>query len=213
MTVSMSLVTLALCALAAPQEREAARLAEQDAVRLARAAVARSETVDAERLSLVGVEQVDWPDASLGCPRKDEMYAQVVTPGHRVELEGGGRRFDVRVSGRRAELCRGADEEPAPSRDTRYLQSVTRLSSETQRHLAARLGVAPSAVTVRFVRPTTWPDSRLGCPAVAGAPSPAPQPTRGFVIELTSQGRAYRYHADTSRFIACEDGATPRPSR
>ena len=39
---------------------------------------------DAESLALVKDEAVPWPDASLGCPQEGMMYAQVITPGHRM---------------------------------------------------------------------------------------------------------------------------------
>jgi hypothetical protein len=39
------------------------------------------------------VEEVTWPDASLGCPMKDMQYAQVLTPGTRIVLEHGGRSY------------------------------------------------------------------------------------------------------------------------
>ena len=34
-----------------------------------------------------------WPDASLGCPKPDTMYAQVETPGFEIELEANGKTY------------------------------------------------------------------------------------------------------------------------
>ena len=28
----------------------------------------------------------DWPDSSLGCPRPDEFYLQVITPGYQIQV-------------------------------------------------------------------------------------------------------------------------------
>lgn len=42
--------------------------------------------VTPEEIDLVSVEEVDWPDASLGCPQEGMMYAQVITPGYRFLL-------------------------------------------------------------------------------------------------------------------------------
>jgi hypothetical protein len=51
--------------------------------------------VDAGSLQLVSVEAVEWPDASLGCPEPDMMYAQVVTPGYRVVLDAQGQTIEL----------------------------------------------------------------------------------------------------------------------
>lgn len=50
--------------------------------------------VTPEEISVVRVRQVDWPDASLGCPEEGMAYAQVVTPGFQVLLQVDGRVFD-----------------------------------------------------------------------------------------------------------------------
>jgi hypothetical protein len=56
------------------------------------------------------VEQVDtrsWPDASLGCPRQGQLYAQVVTPGYLIVISGAGKDLEYHVDarGRTAILC------------------------------------------------------------------------------------------------------------
>lgn len=55
-------------------------------VELARADLARRLGLATEAIRLVSVEAVDWPDASLGCPRPGKLYAQVITPGYRLLL-------------------------------------------------------------------------------------------------------------------------------
>jgi WD40 repeat protein len=42
--------------------------------------------------------QVNYPDASLGCPQEGQVYAQVITPGYQFELTYGGTVYDYRVS-------------------------------------------------------------------------------------------------------------------
>jgi hypothetical protein len=54
-----------------------------------------------------------WPDASLGCPEKDRMYAQVVTRGWTVVLKADGKMHEVRVAGKRAVM---AGVKPCPER-------------------------------------------------------------------------------------------------
>jgi len=51
------------------------------------------------------VEAVNWPDASLGCPQPDMMYAQVVTPGQRIVLETGGQTYEYHSGGANVVFC------------------------------------------------------------------------------------------------------------
>jgi hypothetical protein len=46
-----------------------------------------------EAIVVVEVIEIDWPDASLGCPAPDMAYAQVITPGMQVILESGGQTY------------------------------------------------------------------------------------------------------------------------
>jgi hypothetical protein len=49
--------------------------------------------IEPDQVTLVRVENVEWPDASLGCPKPGMMYAQVITPGYRITLEAQGREY------------------------------------------------------------------------------------------------------------------------
>lgn len=55
--------------------------------------------VDEATVSVVVVEEVVWPDASLGCPRPGMMYAQVLTDGTRVVLEVDGIGYSYHTDG------------------------------------------------------------------------------------------------------------------
>jgi hypothetical protein len=50
----------------------------------------RRLTIPVDQIELLEVQEVVWPDASLGCPQPGMMYAQVITPGYRVVLQAGG---------------------------------------------------------------------------------------------------------------------------
>jgi hypothetical protein len=82
---------------AVPPEAEAAIQAAKDDLR------ARGGSRDEAEVQ--SVQQVDWPDASLGCPEPDRMYAQVITPGYRVVLGLEGREFEYHIAGTRAVYC------------------------------------------------------------------------------------------------------------
>jgi len=63
--------------------------------------------VPATSLTVERVEPRDWPDAALGCPRPDVMYAQVVTPGYLVVISGAGKvlEYHTDAQGTRVALC------------------------------------------------------------------------------------------------------------
>jgi hypothetical protein len=54
--------------------------------------------VPPEQVAVVSVEEVTWNDSSLGCPSPGKMYAQMLSPGQRIELEHGGRHYDYRAA-------------------------------------------------------------------------------------------------------------------
>ena len=56
-------------------------------------------------IKVVSVEAVEWPDASVGCPQPDKMYAQVVTPGYLIILEAGGQTYEYHSAGAGVGLC------------------------------------------------------------------------------------------------------------
>jgi len=43
--------------------------------------------IQPEQISVVSVEEKQWPDSSLGCPQKDHFYNQVIIPGFRIVLK------------------------------------------------------------------------------------------------------------------------------
>jgi hypothetical protein len=82
------------------------------ALRAAIADAASRAGVDPSAVTVVSSEVRNWPDGSLGCPRRGFMYTQVITPGYRLVLEAGGTTYDYRGSlrGAEASLC----ENPLP---------------------------------------------------------------------------------------------------
>lgn len=66
---------------------------------IARADLAVRLEVDPGSIDVVDVTRVDFPDTSLGCPRPDRVYAQVIRPGYHVLLAYADEVYDYRVSG------------------------------------------------------------------------------------------------------------------
>ena len=64
----------------------------------AREVLAARLEAPAESLTLVKDEAVQWPDASLGCPQEGMMYAQVITPGHRMTFRHNDDTYEVHTA-------------------------------------------------------------------------------------------------------------------
>jgi hypothetical protein len=78
---------------------------EQTALDAAKADLAQRLSIAAGEIQVVKAEAVDWPDASMGCPKPGMMYAQVVTPGYQILLSAGGKQYDYRATSTVAILC------------------------------------------------------------------------------------------------------------
>jgi len=80
--------------------------------------------VDHKLITVLSVEAVEWPDASLGAPEPGKMYAQVITPGYRVVLEADGKMYELHGDERgRFVMSRDANPSvrPAPQRTLQAL--------------------------------------------------------------------------------------------
>jgi len=83
-------------------------LTEQQAIA---EALVRARSDLAQRLELSendiiegAVEQAEFPDAALGAPIEDEMSAQVITPGWRINLKANGKTYEYRANARQLRL-------------------------------------------------------------------------------------------------------------
>ena len=63
-------------------------------VEMARSDLVARVGIAPDSVSVLSVETIDWPDASLGCPQLGVLYIQVVTPGLRVMLQSGAQTYD-----------------------------------------------------------------------------------------------------------------------
>ena len=64
----------------------------------ARQVLADRLSVPAAGLELVSDEPVQWGDTSLGCPQAGMVYAQVITPGHRITFRQGDDTYEVHTA-------------------------------------------------------------------------------------------------------------------
>ena len=82
----------------------------EEAVDLSIGDLAHTEGVARETITVLSVDAKRWPDASLGCPKPDMVYAQVITPGFLVMLEVRGETYEYHTdAGRFVVLCQPDD--------------------------------------------------------------------------------------------------------
>ena len=67
-------------------------LSKEDAVKRARADLAKRLGVSENEIKEDAVEQADFPDMALGAPLEDEMSGQMITSGWRIRLSAPGGR-------------------------------------------------------------------------------------------------------------------------
>jgi len=70
----------------------------------ARSDLAQRLGVDEQQITEGLVEQAEFPDAALGAPIEDEMSAQVITPGWRINLKANGKTYEYRANARQLRL-------------------------------------------------------------------------------------------------------------
>jgi hypothetical protein len=70
-------------------------------VDIAKNDLAKRLNISIDQVHVVKIENVDWPDSSLGYPEKGMMYAQVITPGFRIILKAGDRLYEYHSDNRR----------------------------------------------------------------------------------------------------------------
>jgi hypothetical protein len=94
---------------ASPLETRAASvdaIQRNPVVRQAIEDLAQRESVPAKDVEVVSVEEVVWPDTSMGCPRPDMRYLQALQDGMRIILQANGRQRAYHSGGNRAPfLC------------------------------------------------------------------------------------------------------------
>jgi hypothetical protein len=49
--------------------------------------------IDIQQISVVEAVEFTWPNAALGCPSPDKVYATVKVPGYRVRLNANGNEY------------------------------------------------------------------------------------------------------------------------
>ncbi len=70
---------------------------QQSAVERAKADLAERTGVAENEIETVSVEETDFPDMSLGAAVADEMSAQMISTGWKINLRAGGEDYEYRA--------------------------------------------------------------------------------------------------------------------
>lgn len=73
-------------------------ISKEDAVKRARADLARRLGVSESEIKEEAVEAADFPDMALGAPVADEMSGQMITSGWRIRLSAQGQKAEYRAN-------------------------------------------------------------------------------------------------------------------
>lgn len=73
----------------------------------AREALANWLGIPKQEIEVVGVDEVEWPDTSLGCPEPGMVYAQMIVPGYRIVMRVGDEVYEYHSGGGQGVLCGG----------------------------------------------------------------------------------------------------------
>ena len=146
--------------------------------------------VQAEQVTVVELEEVTWPDASLGCPLPGMMYAQVLVPGYRVTLEAVGRRFEYHTDRTSRAVRVPQDQVTPPPADAGG--DAPEVAGKAIADLSARLRVDPSEIKTISFNEKMWTDGSLGLPEPGMVYTKAI--VSGYLVVLETGGRQYEYN-------------------
>ena len=70
---------------------------KEQAIRRAKADLSKRLGMAKDQISETSVEDTDFPDMSLGAPAEDEMSAQMISSGWRIQLNAQGKNYEYRA--------------------------------------------------------------------------------------------------------------------
>lgn len=70
---------------------------QESAVETAKKDLAQRLNVSESEIEVAGITETDFPDMSLGAPEKDEMSAQMISTGWKINLRSNGDDYEYRA--------------------------------------------------------------------------------------------------------------------
>jgi hypothetical protein len=197
---------LLLALLVAVEPEASAQDSKEQSVKLARLELSRVLNVEGTSIRLLKTRSVNWWDASLGCPKKEMSYAQVITPGYLIHLSARGTTHAVHVGGERAVVC-GRPDRGSVRNDLDQRARTMELIVRARTDLEKRLEIEPGQVRLVSSSRGSWSDDSLGCSE--NGKEYADLPSKGIQIEFEVQDQTHLYHSDMERLVYCGQQIMP----
>lgn len=168
--------------------------------------------VPVDQIRVVSIKAVDWPDTSLGCPKPNMFYAEVITPGFEIILEANGQEYAYHTGRGEYVQCDGQLPVEVPTASATpagadLSPEVAALVDKAKQDLVTRAGVSANDITVQWVAEVEWRDGSLGCPQPGMGYITMIIP--GYLIKLEAKGQVYEYHASSTDVVWCKDPQAP----
>lgn len=146
---------------------------------------AQDHGVAVDRVEVISVENMEWPNACLGLNRPGQMCAQVITPGYRVVVQIGEQQYIYRT-----DLAGGTvqPDRAAPDVKSEPAAMVVR------QMLMQQLGADFNAIEFVEVAQVDWPDGCLGLAAENELCTAMIVP--GYRVVLAVNGEHYAFRTD-----------------
>ncbi len=173
--------------------------------------LARSLGVSPDAIGVGEIEEVTWPDATLGCDSGAGASPDTAeVPGFRVILIYQGTTYAYHTDSQgRFVVCQAA--ESATGEPVILDPVVGSLVDLARRHLAEQLDLPLRRVFLADVSPFEWPDSSLGCQL--SDQDYVATPVLGYRIVLRVGRQNYYYHSNFRQVILCPENAERLPAQ
>lgn len=73
------------------------RFNKESAVERAKKDLAERLNISESEIEVADITETDFPNMSLGAPEKDEMSAQIITTGWKINLQSNGDNYEYRA--------------------------------------------------------------------------------------------------------------------
>jgi hypothetical protein len=156
-------------------------------------ALASQLGVEAERITIAEIEEVEWSDSCLGAGGPAESCLQVITPGFKVVLTLDGVAYTLHTNADGSQV-RLAGQQPLQSSGQGPTETAqTQVARAVISALATYLQIDPDSIKISSIEAQEFSDSCLGF----GRPDESclQAITPGYAITLMADNKTYEIHA------------------
>jgi len=148
--------------------------------------------ISAEKIQILSVEAVNWPNGCLGVVHMGVMCTQQIVPGFRIVLEANGEKYEFHTNQDGSVVIKSP------------LTNAEAPQKSAQQELAKLLGISPDEILVVSSTPIEWSDACLGVaqPGISCAQGVTP----GFILLLEANGKQYEFHTNEDGSVVVNGG-------